>query len=124
MHIEPEDVRTRNKFLYWSQSAPLMLPVLLAVVAASFYFHVPEWPFLAANAGAGVASFFAWHLTANQPENQAVLLGVVAVCLGLFFVALWFAPEVPLPLLFSQGVGTVGATQSLCFVIARYAKQA
>lgn len=122
--MEPLDVRTRSKFLYWSQSAPLMLPVLLAVVGTSFYFHLPAWPFVVANAGAGVASFFAWQLTAKQPAQQAVLVGVVAACLGLFFVALWFAAGVPLPLLFSQGIGTVGAAQSLCFVIARYAKQA
>jgi len=107
-----------QRYAYWEKAAPLTLLVLCAVVAASAYLHMPSPLFIAANSLAGVLAFLAWRTSLNGNTWRTVALVLSALVSAL--VAPASAIELPLPLLFSQGIGIVGAAFSLGFIIARY----
>jgi len=109
----------RERYAQWESSAPAQLLVLVVVVAISAIVHMPSWQFVAVNVVAGIAVFFCWQLAIASRQ----LLSIAVGCVGLVcaMVGLGTGMALPLALLFTQGIGTIGASLALCFLLARYA---
>lgn len=106
-----------ERYAIWERSAGTTLAILVVVVAASLYVHVPSALFAAGNLLSGIMIFFAWR--SGMKKQTAVTLVLILIAVVTSLLALSIEIQQPIQVLLSQGLGMLAATLFACIFAAR-----
>ena len=109
--------QAEQRYATWERSAGTTLAILVIVVAASLYVHIPSALFAAGNVLSGIMVFFAWR--SGMKQQIAVTLALTLIAIVSALMALSIEVQQPIQVLLSQGLGLLAAALFACILAAR-----